>query len=352
MPRLTRLAALVTLLSLTTMGMASSADAATVSADHLTVCGTRLCFGVTPFYPYGASFYQMTPRSGIGNPDGTIALARKANVNLIRMINFYDSSAGDPRLTPYDPQVWARVDTLIAAAAHAHIRTLLDLADYQDILWKHCINPYTADWTGFLHFVATRTNTVTGATYGSDPSIVLVTFAGDVLPTGSHTFTDARGSACSLSYTTQDITSFYARVESDWKSQAPASLTAPGGLGYLDEPQAGIDWMTIFANPANDLCAIKTYGGMLAYSPTVARYCITTLHKPWFNDEWGYQQVAGDSSRASQFQTQLDNNDALGAAGNTIWNLGYQVDPAGYDVGPDTPLTLGTVQANSRPLGP
>jgi hypothetical protein len=318
---------------------------------QVSVCGTQFCAGGTPWYPYGASIYQATSLSGIDYPTQTIALAQEAKLNTLRVVNFYDTSNGDPSATPFDPTVWAKVDAMIAAAGSAGMHVYLDLADYRGILWKHCINPYTSDWSTFLHFVATRKNTVTGATYDSDPNIVFVSFAGDPLPVGAQTFTDSQGSSCTLTYTTQDLTNFYASVEGLWKSYAPSQLTMPGGLGYLNESGAGIDWKTIFANPNNDICGMKTYGGMFAYSLTVAQYCTTTLHKPIVNVEWGYQQGVGDAARASEFRAQFNNDSALGASGNFFWNIGYQTKSTGYDVGTQTPLTLAVVQQNSPVTG-
>jgi hypothetical protein len=326
-------------------------DATTTTPTFMTVCGTRFCLGSTPFYPYGATFYQSTPRAGIDNPSGTIALARTLGFNTIRVVDFLDHN-GDPAVLPFENAAWAPVDTMVADAQAAHIKVLLDLSDYKAELWDSCINPYTADWTRYLDTVANRTNTVTGQIYRSDPEIVLVTFTGEPLPVGSHTFRDRFGRRCTISYTTQQLTQFYARVESTWKSLDPHHLIAAGGLSYVDLPGNGIDWQSIFGNPDNDVCAWKTYGHMGNWLPTGASYCNTVLHKPWFDDEWGYTQRMGDRRRAAAFTHQLTNNASNGAAGNFFWNANYLLRASTYDVSPRTPRTEAVVIAHDQPLAP
>jgi hypothetical protein len=311
-------------------------------------CGNQFCLDGTVFYPYGATLYQSTKKAGIDNPAGAVSLAQRQGLNAIRIVDFFDHN-GDPRLTPFDPAVWAKVDALIGDAQAAHLRVLLDLSDYKAGLWNSCIDPYSADWTGYLRFVANRTNTVTGQRYRSDPEIALVTFTGEPLPVGSHSFVDKFGARCTITCTTRQLTRFYAGVEATWKSLDHGHLIAAGGLGYVNEPNAGIDWKAIFGNPNNDVCAWKTYGGMFSWLPAGAGYCNNVLHKPWFNDEWGYMQSLGDSNRAVAFVSQFRNNHANNAAGNFYWNANYLLRPSTYDVGPGTPLPEAAVRDHSRP---
>lgn len=229
---------------------------------------------------------------------------------------------------------------MIADAGAAGLHVDLDLSDYRNILWNSCINPYTSDWTAFLTFVATRRNTVTGTVYGHDPTIATLGISGEPLPVGSHTFmAPATGQECTLTYTTQELTDFYARTTGKWKQLGATVAVNPGGLGYLNEPTSGIDWKAIFALPTVDLCDIKTYGGMLAYSATVAAYC-TSIGKPWIDEEFGWQQSDGDAQRATELRGTCETVFAEGASGANFWNLGYQVASTSYDVGPATPATL------------
>lgn len=335
----------------TTASTTTSTGAAGNPSPFMSSCGTQFCIGGAVFYPYGATFYESTKQAGIDNPTGEIALAKSEGLNTIRVVDFLDHN-GDPSVAPYSSQQWNKVDAVIADGRAAGIRVLLDVSDYKAELWNSCINPYTADWTKYLGFVANHKNSVTGQVYSSDPEIVLVTFTGEPLPVGTHSFTDRFGAACSISYTTQQLTRFYAQVEQTWKTLDPNHLIAAGGLGYVNEANSGIDWKSIFGNADNDVCAWKTYGGMLAWLPTGATYCASVLHKPWFNDEWGYTQAVGDAQRAALFTSQFQSNAANGAAGNFFWNASYLVNPATYDVSPLTPLTEAAVLAHARPMAP
>ena len=333
----------VSVVTSVTMG-APRAGAAT--APFMRVCGTQFCFGSKVFYPYGATAYQSTPRAGIDNPVGAMTLARSQHLNTVRLVNLLDHNS-PPGSAPYDPATWATVDRFIADAEFFNLKILLDLSDYKAELWNACTDPYTHSWTKFLTFVAHRVNTVTGVPYRSDPGIVLVTFTGEPLPVGAHTFTRANGKSCTLAYTSAQLTSFYATVESTWKSLDPNHLTSAGGMANVDLPHNGIQWQSIFANPANDVCSFKTYGHMFTWLPTGADYCRTVLHKPWFNDEWGFTQSMGDRARAQYFAAEFANNRSHGAAGNFYWNANYLLDPTTYDVGPGTPLTQAAVVANA-----
>jgi hypothetical protein len=309
---------------------------------RVTVCATHLCVNGSPWYMNGASVYNPGLRpeqSGFLNPTGTVALAQRAGLDTIRIVNFF-SDDGIPESTPYAETTWGQVDQMIADAGAAGLHVDLDLSDYRNILWNSCINPYTSDWTAFLRFVATRRNTVTGRLYADDPTIATLGISGEPLPVGSHTFmAPATGQDCTLSYTTPELTGFYARTTGLWKQLGATVAVNPGGLGYLNEPTSGIDWNAIFALPTVDLCDIKTYGGMLAYSATVAAYC-TSIGKPWIDEEFGWQQSEGDGQRAAQLRSMCQTVFAEGSSGANFWNLGYQVAPTSYDIGPATPATF------------
>ena len=156
-------------------------DPSRSASAYMHVCGTQFCIGRSVFYPYGATFYQSTDMAGIDNPSGAVNLALKQHLNTIRLVNFLDLD-GDPAVAPFQKATWDKVDTFIADAEAAHLKILLDLSDYRNELWNNCSNPYTANWTKYLDFVARRTNSVTHEKYASDPGIVLVTFAGEPLP--------------------------------------------------------------------------------------------------------------------------------------------------------------------------
>jgi len=315
----------------------------------VTVCGTRLCAGGTPWSMYGASVYNpgLTPYvSGIKNPSGTVALAQHARLNTVRLINFY-SDRGNPATTPYDPGAWNQVDAMIAALRRAGMRADLGLADYRNLLWNNCINPYTADWSRFLSVVANRVNTVTGVTYKNDPTIAFVSVAGEPLPVGTHSFTaSATGQPCTIRYSTQDLTNFYRSTTGVWKRERASVLINSGGLGYLNETTSGIDWVTIFSLPTNDLCDIKTYGGMYSWAGNAAAFC-RLIGKPIIDEEFGWQQGIGDAQRSQLFDQTYALVRSLRLAGVAFWNLGYQLAPTSYEVNPLTPATLAAVQRSA-----
>jgi len=332
------------------VGLASPGGPAVAdSGPRVTPCGVHLCRYGKHWFLYGATVYDPgltePPLSGIDNPAGTIALARAAHLNTIRLVN-YLPDVGDPAAVPFDEVQWVRVDRMIAAAAGAGMTVALDLSDYRNILWNDCVNPYTADWARLVSFIANRRNTITGKRYATDPTISLVSLAGEPLPVGTHTFTaTTTGAACTISYSTGDLTNFYRRTLAEWTRAAGAVPVTTGGLGYLDF-DSGIDWRGIFALHDDAVCEIKTYAGMLHYAPTVAAYC-ARIHKPTVDEEFGWPQSAGDAARAGLFDGTMNKLRSAGIVGAAFWNLGYQVAGTSYEVNPQTPLTFGAVQRNA-----
>ena len=298
---------------------------------------------------YGSTIYNpgLTPyQSGIKDPAGTIALAQQAHLNTIRITDFLNVK-GDPSTDPYDPTRWAYVDAMIAAAGAAGLHVDLGLSDYRAMLWNRCVDPYTADWSRFIAWVADRVNTVSHQVYKDDPTIAFVSAAGEPLPVGSHSFTaKTTGAPCTITYSTADLTAFYAAATSEWQQQGGAVLFNTGGLGYLNESGAGIDWRSIFSLSTDAFCDIKTYGGMQAWAPAAAAYC-QSIGKPVVVEEFGWQQGMGDAARAQLFATMLSQLRALRVAGLAFWNLGYQLGPTSYEVNPSTPDTFAVVAQNA-----
>jgi len=325
---------------------------------QVAVCGTALCVDGSPWSMYGSTIYNpgLTPyQSGIKDPAGTIALAEQAHLNTIRITDFLNVT-GNPASAQYDPTDWADVDAMIAAARNAGIHVDLELSDYRALLWNNCVNPYTGgDWASFINFVGDRVNTVDGLVYKSDPTIALVSIAGEPLPVGPQNFTaKATNQPCTFTYSTTDLLNFYNAVATDWEALGGSVLINTGGLGYLNgTPSAsqpfgygGIDWQAIFSLPSIPFCDIKTYGGMQAYAATVAAYC-HSIGKPIIDEEFGWTQNAGDAQRAQLFDTMFSQLSSLGFAGEDFWNLGYQIGPTSYEVNPATPLTFAAVQNNA-----
>ena len=326
-----------------------TADSGAASSAGVSVCGTALCAAGSTWSMYGATVYNpgLVPYlSGIKDPKGTIALAREAHLNTIRVTNYLNVD-GNPSTAPYRRSAWREVDAMIAAAGAAGMHVDLGLSDYREMLWNRCVDPYSANWSTFLSFVANRVNTVTHVVYKDDPTIAFVSLAGEPLPVGTHQYTSpATGRPCTVTYSTSQLTAFYAFATAGWKSLGGSVLVNTGGLGYLDESSSGIDWKTIFSWPDNAFCDIKAYGGMLAWAPTATAYC-RSIGKPVVVEEFGWVQGVGDAARAQDFATMYTTLRALHVAGTAFWNLGYQLGPTSFEVNPSTPDTFAAVVANA-----
>ena len=248
-----------------------AANAPSVSGS-LSVCGggTSFCIGGKAFYPYGASFYSSTASAGIdSNPAGAVALAQAQHLNTVRVVNWLSHNLQPQYLTALaqatSTQYWSQADTFVADAERAGLHTWLDLSDFKNLLLDTCTNPYASSeygaWDAYVRFAAQRVNPLTGLSYGSDPDILWVGFSGEPYPPGTWgPGANPAGwpSTCpgALSYSTADLTAFFAHVEATWKAYS-SKLTMAGGLGYLNEADNGIDYEAIFANPDNDICGFK-----------------------------------------------------------------------------------------------
>ena len=236
------------------------------------------------------------------------------------------------------------MDRLIAQAGAAGLKVELDLSTYRNLLLRHGVNPYTADWGAFVRFVTGRRNTVTKRLYANDASIALVAFAGEVEPPGS------RG--LPVRYTTKEVTSFFARTLQQWRARDPHHLLTTGGLLHLDYA-SGIDWVAIYSLPVVDVVTIHVYsaGDQAITQPNVAGLS-RSLGKPWLTEEFGKERAAGDAARAGWFAQVYADQLRYGSAGTAFWNLGPQTTSPTYDVNSSTPLTLAVVTAAGRPALP
>jgi endo-1,4-beta-mannosidase len=304
-------------------------------------CGTSFCLEGSPIALVGASTL-----GGLDDPSGRIALAGAAHLNTVRVVDFLDEQAPDLATAPFDEARWTRVDREIAAARHAGLHVILDLSTYRNLLMHHQVNPYTFDWAPFVATVAGRVNTVTGVAYRDDPTIAIISIAGEVEPL-------TRGSA--VTPTTPQLTEFYARTLREMHDADPNHLVSAGGLLQLDW-NSGIDWRSIFELPGNDIPAIHVYSARdeTVTLPAVA-VAMRALGKPWIIEEFGIPQSAGDATRAAAFRRIFGEATTADAAGVLFWDLGPELNGVGgkaetYDINPATPLTFATVvgYASSR----
>lgn len=328
--RLRPLVAMALLGSLLTAALAAAGP-----NPYVFACGARLCSGASTFTWNAASVL-----AGPADPNGTVALAKAANLNVIRVVDFLDVN-GPVATAPYDPVRWKRVDALIAAAGAAGLHVELDLSTYRNLLAKHKVNPYSYDWGKFVRFVASRRNTVTGRVYASDPTIAMVAFAGEVEPPA--------GSQNSLGVTTAQVTAFFARTLTQWRSQDRNHLLTTGGLLQLDW-NSGIDWRAIMSLPGVSVCTLHVYGSgdETTTVPQVSDFC-GSLGKPWLTEEFGFNQLDGDVVRAAEFTRIYEMQATRHSAGAGFWNLGPQVGGDTFDVNAATPLTWQVVKTHLAP---
>ncbi len=208
--------------------------------------------------------------------------------------------------------------------------------------------------------MATRTNTVTGVQYRNDPTIAIVSFAGEPNPPNSQE---------PLRPGTEELTLFYGRVFNQWKSYDHNHLVTSGGLLHIDwqalyTSDSGIDYSAIFGLQNQDVISIHNY---FAHLPATAANDTKTsiiataaqsLNKPWITEEFGFPQTPVGNSvtytetdRADWFHNvyEIQKAPAQGApsAGVAFWNLGPEVAGASHDVNPGTPATWAVVQQYS-----
>ncbi|HVX47312.1 MAG TPA: hypothetical protein VHC49_25695 [Mycobacteriales bacterium] len=331
--------------------------AATVSVPHavaaaphdfVRVCGTGLCQGVHPFVVHGATAY-----SHYDDPVHEIALAERAHVNVIELVEF-DTQYHVLNDTMSEA-TWTRVDRFVAAAQAAGMHVILHFAEYGQSLAAAGITPTTVDWKPYLSFVADRVNTVTGVRYKDDPTIAMVQLYGEI---------DAPNFGVPTAGTTAEMTAFFHRSLTEWHQLAPKILISTGGFSYINYPNSGIDWKTIVSDPADPVCAVEinSTADRDVSVPELSQFC-KQLGKPWFlaawsscynHSPWGDadlddwpddRAMAAHAEEMEQIAAGGGPEPAMPAIGSDFWNLGASpVTEGTCDIGPQFPLTFRTVQ--------
>jgi plastocyanin len=351
------------------------AEAAPLVPQFLQANGASLSLAGHPLWLKGASIY------GTSNPGGTVsasqvlAWAAAAHLNTIRLVNVFDERGLDDG-APYDEANWIHVDQLLADISAHRALALLDLSAFRNHLvnrdirvngWQaNClpngdrapvdydlIDPYrvglASEWQAFIDFVTSRLNTVTGVQYADDPTIAVISLAGEPQPPASAECGKATGGA--------ELTEFYRRTLEMLRIDDPNHLRSSGGLIHTDWQQlyghdSGIDGQAIFALADNTLPALHTYppgyendGTPIDYQTPVLGPYATGLGKPWFTEEFGWTQDVGDAVRASRYRWLYDEQQPNGSDGALFWNLGPEVAGGSHDANPSTPLTWNAIVA-------
>jgi hypothetical protein len=317
--------------ALVVVGPASHVDAA--AYDRVRTCGTHLCIGDARWVMRIATIY-----GSLADPSPAIEMAKAAGANTIRITDFLTYGTNSAEAVETESS-WQRVDNVIDLAAKSGMRVLLDLSPLRNLLLDEGVNPYLPDWVPYLTKAATRVNTITGVAYRDDPTIALVSIAGEVEP--------PNGGATPRLPTTRQVTQFFRSTLDTWSILAPKTLVNAGGLLHTDW-DSGLDWRAIFALPGNDVCAIHLYNeqGLSKGLVPVADFC-RKLGRPWIMEETGIPSQRGDAVRAQWFRDVLRASWRNGAAGVGVWNIGGDtVGPSGttYDINPTQPLTWYAVQ--------
>ena len=283
----------------------------------------------------------------------------------LRLIDIFNEGDTDPN-APDDATDWAREDALIARARAAGLHVVVAFSDFrnwwvmrQEVLhdpqvpgddWVSAcqtyalgvvqfaaLDPYSVAarpaWTAFMTYVANWVNTVSGMPYCNDPTILVVSIAGEPWGAGSN--------ECGEATTQQELTDFYTWALGEWKSLDANHLRSNGGLtgtyfgldGNGDPIPSGqqIDGVSIFALADNTLPSLHTYPptGTLADGQTpVMGAEAQRLGKPWFTEEFGWTQGVGDATRATNYQWLYGEQATYGSAGSLLWNLGPRPIPA------------------------
>jgi mannan endo-1,4-beta-mannosidase len=198
-----------------------------------------------------------------------------------------------------------------------------------------------------MAFVANRVNTVTGVAYRDDPTIAIVSIAGEPGPPNSE--------ECGMAAGTAELTDFFARTMAEWQELDTNHLVSNGGFIHLDWEElhgnpagSGIDWQAIFSDPANDVPSIHTYVNypvpmddppvpFTEYQTAKIAPFVADLGKPWITEEFGFPQRDPDPGRAVYYEAVYQLQRDYGSAGVAFWSLGHELHPTTFDVNPDTP---------------
>lgn len=279
----------------------------------------------------------------IDDPEPTLRLVPQAGLNTIRIVDEIDWKSPDLLGALFDEHHWAKVDGLLALARDRGLHVILDVSSVRNLYLEHRMNPYVVDWDPFVRFVTSRVNTVTGVAYRDDPTIAMVSVAGEV---------DGLDQPGPLFPTPSELVEFYRRTFAQFRQADSNHLLSTGGLTHLDYP-ADIPWRELFALDDCDVVAIHTYsrGDEQLALPVVAAEA-AAIGKPWINEEFGFKQSMGDPDRAAATDRVYSESAAHGAAGVSVWNLGPQVQASpgvaeSYDINESTPLTLAVMRRHS-----
>lgn len=321
----------------------------TKNDDSLYYNGNKLRLFGSSVYPLGVSWSNAAIIPYMNN---NFSVAKQAGMNFARITDFMGS-------TPFNAQIWSNLKTVIQNAGNYGIYVSVDLTGYERYLcnnnqWAYAPGP----WQNLF-------NTVNISRF--DSSNNLVDFEVDGL--GDLSYVGQPNGACTL--TTSNITQipgFYNTVAGYLHTMLPDHLVDSGGLSHINNPNYGIPWQSIYAQPNIDIAGTETYSAS-DVSAATANFLpwVKANHKP-FRTEFGFIQGTTSCSIGSalpgHFSTPgfddacrsvyFDNIYSTFNAADTntnidFWNLGNLVGAGHYDVYPGaTPSTWAVVQKYAK----
>src|SRR6516165_3426438 len=228
----------------------------------------------------------------------------------------------------------AIVEGLSETPVSAGLHVVLNLSEFGQSLqaagYTMSSASWQPEWNQYLSFIASRTNTVTGVKYGSDPTIAMVELWGEI---PAPNLSNPVGTAAQMQ-------GWYSATTAEWHSLAPNILVSSGGFASLNERgAAGIPWQRIMSDPNNATCdmEINSVGDRDVTTPMVTKYC-QGIGKPWFLSAWssclkpprsstdldGYATDAQMATHAAaMYATASGHSPATyRALGADFWNLG------------------------------
>jgi len=318
------------------------------ATPYVTSCGTSLCFDGSTWIEKGGTGYGQ-----YDTPSTLVAEAQSGKLNTIELVEFdtryHQLSDAESAAT------WNRLDQVIADARNAGLHVVLNLSEFGQSLqaagYTMSSASWQPEWNQYLSFIASRTNTVTGVKYGSDPTIAMVELWGEI---PAPNLSNPVGTAAQMQ-------GWYSATTAEWHSLAPNILVSSGGFSYLNESgAAGIPWQQIMRDPNNATCdmEIHSIGDRDVTTPMVTKYC-QGIGKPWFLSAWssclkpprsstvldGYATDAQMATHAAAMYAIASGHSPAThrALGADFWNLGPATTNT-CQLGPQFPLTWAVVQ--------
>ena len=254
--------------------------------------------------------------------DQWLDLAHDVGLNTIRPTDYFAGVTDWHNAT-----MWRNLDYVVSGAEARHMFVIVDLSAYRDMLRRSGRFAYDpATWAPLLDFVGSR--------YASSSAIAYYAVAGEIEP--------PNGSSAGRATSDQYLAFFRSAIARLHSADHGNHLVSTGGLSHLDV-SSGVPWQSLFALPGADVAALHVYsdGDRLQSVPAVAAWAAG--RQPFVIEEFGFRQDLGDGPRAAAFTSLYALGRSKGADGMVFWNLGPELLPNSYDVGPGTPAVWAAV---------